>query len=76
MHEYRVAKVLCALVGSEWKTFDQIALDPSALEAKQLAGTLVAMRNRGIVQSRRVHRETGGEVMQWRLNPIIARMQR
>ena len=75
-YPHRVAKVLCVLDG-EWRSFVEafgFDFSPGALEAKQLTGTLVAMRNRGVVQSRRLHRPTGTADVQWRLHPRIARI--
>ena len=78
MYPYRVAKALCALDG-EWRSFVEafgFDFSPGALEAKQLTGTLVAMRNKGLVQSRKIHRDVGTEVTEWRLHPRLARMKR
>lgn len=76
-YPYRVAKVLVALQDGQWHEFvGAFGFDfsPGALEAKQLTGTLVAMRNRGVVQSRRVHKDQGTEITEWRLHPRIARL--
>lgn len=75
MYPHRVAKALCVLTG-EWKTFVELFgfdFSPGALEAKQLTGTLVALRNKGVVQSRkRVHKDQGTEVTEWRLHPLLS----
>ena len=61
----REDKVLAGL-SFEWKTFDQIVQPYSALDAKQLTGTLVRLRNEGRVASRIVH--VPQHRTQWRLS--------
>lgn len=80
-YPHRVAHVLCVLADGRWRTFHQIAESPvamvyTALDAKQLTGTLVAMRNAGVVQSKRLHKPSGTEQLQWRLHPLITKMTR
>lgn len=72
MYEYRVAKVLCVL-SEEWQSFRELFGCVWGIEAKQLTGTLVALRNRGLVQSRRIHKKSGGEELQWRMHPKLAK---
>lgn len=60
---HRLERVLDVLT-TEWQTFDVVGAR-SALEAKQLTGALVHLRNRRCVQSR----FTSAGLTQWRRPP-------
>lgn len=73
-YPFRVVQALRSL-DRNWQTFTEAFTCYTALESKQMTGTLVRMRNAGIVQSRRIHRDTGAEVVEWRLSSQMANLR-
>lgn len=68
MHAERVGRVIVALDGRGWMTFDalrEVLPVWSALDSKQYTGTLMALKNRGLVEQRIRHEEPC--VTEWRL---------
>lgn len=72
IYPHRVAQVLVALGDGEWRLFYELHSYSGPLDSKQITGTLVWLRNRGIVESR-LYTTVGP--LQWRLNPRLVEVK-
>jgi hypothetical protein len=68
LYRLRVQRALLSLT-FDWQEFSSLWSVHSALDSKQMTGTLVALRNRGVVESLVVHEGRKCHVY-WRLSSL------
>lgn len=74
MHRLRVQRALTTLT-FDWQEFADLPGGPTAVDSKQLAGTLVALRNRGVVETLVVHGASSSCITYWRLSELPKALQ-